>query len=260
MASQDLSLTTVPPAPGSSLDARRLPYRLSPGSPIFPFTDAQVRAFDEYRIIRTKILQHISQPHLLAVTSAAPRDGKTLTALNLAGAMALKEDVRIVLVEADLYRGSIAACLGLPEKPGLSDYLRGNCTINQALLQVDQFPNLYILCAGTSDQGASELLDSTPWKELCKWLREQFSYVVFDCPPLAAVADSALIVAQCDGVVFVVRPDHTNKAVALATLESIPKDKLIGVVLNSAQEWFMHRSGYSYYSYYGRKPGDPAKP
>lgn len=266
MAKERVTVSSRKAGPGVVLppleampEVRRIPYCLSAALPIFPFSEEQGRAFDEYRIIRTKILQHLNQPRLLAITSAAPRDGKTFTALNVAGVMSLKEDVRIVLIEADLYRGGIASCLGLPAKPGLAEYLKGTCSIQEALVQVEQFPNLYILCAGESGQGASELLDSSHWKNLCRWVREQFTHAIFDCPPLGAVADSALILAECDGVVFVVRPDHTNKALALATLESIPKEKLIGVVLNSAQDWFLHRSGYSYYSYYGRQSGT-AKP
>lgn len=230
-----------------ALDIRTAPYRLAASLPIFPFAESQRRAFDQYRIIRTKILQHLRQPRLVAVTSAAPQDGKTITALNLAGVLALKEDVRVVLVEADMHRGNIASSLGLPEKPGLSEYLKGKCSLADVIVRMEQIPNLYILCAGSADAGASELLDSSTWRNLCKSLREHFSHVVLDCPPLGILTDSELIMAESDGVVFVVRPDHTNKTLALATLESIPKEKLIGVVLNSAQDWFLHRSEYSYH-------------
>jgi capsular exopolysaccharide synthesis family protein len=243
-------------------NVKTAPYKLANSLPIFPFAEGQRRAFDQYRIIRTKILQHLRQPKLVAVTSASPQDGKTITSLNVAAVMALKENVQVVLVEADLHRGNISNSLGLPKGPGLSEYLRGKCTIEEAMVRVEQIPNLYIVRAGAADAGASELLDSSVWRNLCKWLREEFSHAVLDCPPLGVLADGELIMAESDGVVFVVRPDHTNKTLALATLDSIPKDKLLGVVLNSAQDWFLHRSEYSYYyqGYYSRDPATEASP
>lgn len=234
---------------------RTLPLKVSSRAPLFPFNDENLGAFDQYRIIRTKIFQHILAPRQIVVSSAAPKDGKTVTSVNLAGVMALKQDVRVLLVEADLHRGDIKSLLGFEPAIGLVDVLKGNCTYGEALIKVEQIPNLYVLLSGRADSSATELLDSTAWKRLCESWKEQFSYIIVDSPPWGILADADLLAASSDGIVFVVRPDRTKRSMALTALNDIPKDKLLGVIVNSAQDWILHRSSYSYYSgYYNSHP------
>jgi len=92
------------------------------------------------------------------------------------------------------------------------------------------------------------LLDSSRWTALCASVRQQFKYVIFDTPPIAAVADYDLIQAHCDGVVLVVRPDHTDRKQCMQAIEAIPKDRLLGVVLNCVSDWFMWKT-QGYHSY-----------
>ena len=97
-----------------------------------------------------------------------------------------------------------------------------------------------------------ELLDSADWLDVCKQLRQLFSYIIVDSPPIGAVADSELLQSACDGVLVVVRPDHSGRASCKRVLETIRKEKLLGVLLNCVEDWFLTRDyRYGYYGYYG---------
>jgi Mrp family chromosome partitioning ATPase len=86
-------------------------------------------------------------------------------------------------------------------------------------------------------------------------LKKQFRYIIVDSPPIAAVADYDLLQSVCDGVVVVVRPDHTSRTACKRALESVPKDKLLGVLLNCVTPWFLGgSSGYDYGAPYYYSP------
>lgn len=229
--------------------ARKVPLRVEPGGPLLPFDGTNRYASEQYRILRTRVAQHPLQPRAMVVSSAGPRDGKSTTAINLAAAFALKSEAKILLIDGDFRRSSIAAQLGLPEAPGLSEVLKGDCPVEDALLQAKQIPNLFIFPAGRAAVNASELLDSPRWLSMFAQCRQSFQYVVVDSPPMRTVADFDLIQASCDGVILVARQDHTKRAACLQAVQSIPKQKLIGVVLNSITSWPFNRVA-TYGSYY----------
>ena len=232
---------------------RTLPLRIPGAVPVLPFDGDHWEANEQYRIIRTRLIHHSKQPRMIVVSSAGAGDGKTITAVNLAGALSLKTGSKVLLVDADFRRSTIHAQLGLPKEPGLAEVLRGACPLEEALIHTEQLPNLYVLASGESKGNPAELLDSSPWPAVCTRLRQVFRYVILDSPPIAAVADYDLIQAVCDGVILVMRPDHTNRKQCKAALELIPKDKLIGAVLNCVPNWFLGRySSPYYYGDYGR--------
>lgn len=244
---------------------RTLSLRLPAPSPLLPFEKGQQRPSEQYRILRTKIGQHPRQPHLIVVSSPAPGDGKSVSAVNIAGALSMKSEGQVLLVDADLRKSAIDGLLGLPESPGLTDLLKGTCALEEALVQIAEFPNLFVLCAGTRSNNPVELLDSARWPSLCARLRGLFRYVVLDSPPEGAVADYDLIQAVSDGVILVIRPDHTNRLLCQKSLEGVPKAKFLGVLLNCVPDWSPAKStGADYYYYssdkmYPNKDGDGAR-
>ena len=234
---------------------RTLSLRIPAPSPLLPFEDGQWRPSEQYRILRTKINQHPKQPHLIVVSSPAPGDGKSVTAINTAAVLSLKKEGRVLLLDADLRKSAIHVQLGLPESPGLADILKGDCRMEDAIVQVQEFPNLYVMTAGTPPGNPTELLDSGAWQGLCARLRSLFRYVVLDSPPVGAVADYDLIQAVCDGVILVIRPDHTNRQLCQKSLEHLPKAKFLGVLLNCVPDWAPAKgAGADYYYYSGKKP------
>lgn len=233
---------------------RVVKLRISALAPIFPFDAGHQAAADQYRIVRTKILHHSKKPRLILVSSASSGDGKTVTSVNTAASLALKADARVLLVDGDLRRPCIADLLGIQRTPGLAQILAGSVSLESALAQAEQLPNLYVLSAGGADANAAELLDSRNWRIFIDQVRVAFSHVIFDAPPVAMVADYELLQLACDGVVLVLRPDHTDRAAYLKSLETVSRDKLLGVVLNGIEDWCLWKS--SAYGYYPKHSPD----
>lgn len=235
---------TSPP----QLAGRNARLRISALSPLFPFDDVHYAAAEQYRIIRTKILHHPKKPRLILTSSACSGDGKTVTSINIAASLALKEDSSVLLVDADLRRPRVAEALGLPEGPGLTEVLSGTIDFRAALLQAEQFPNLSILTSGEAGENPAELLDSDRFRAFIETVRSRFSIVIFDATPVATVADYELLQHVCDGVVMVVRPEHTDRNRCTKGLELVPKEKLLGVVLNCVEDWWLWKTpAYDYY-------------
>jgi len=228
-------------------DMRRLPIRVETNSAVILARGLDHRVSEQYRLIRTKIVQHPAHPKMLIITSPGPGDGKTVSSLNIAGILALRDDANVLLIEADFRRPTVSSTLGLPSEPGLANCLRGSCTLQDAIVRVEQFPNLYVLPVGKSEVNPAELLDTERWQSVCATVRRHFDYVIVDTPPIGSVADYDLIEAKCDGVIVVVRPDHTDRSLCRAAFEQIPIDKRLGVVMNCAEEWFLWRTNESYY-------------
>ena len=261
-----LAKTPAPPAkapaaaamaidsPAAPPRIRTLPLHLAAQSPVLPFDGGQARASEQYRIARTRILQDPHAPRIILLSSPGPRDGKTTTAINLAGALSLRAGFNVLLVDGDFRRSTVHTALGLPAGPGLAEVLSGTCALEEALIHVEEFPNLYVLPAGHCQGNPAELLDSAQWVALQATLKRRFRSVVIDSPPIAAVADYELLLAGAEGVILVVRVDHTSRKAALNAIETLPKEKFMGVLLNCVEPWFLGK-GQSYSdAYYYEKP------
>ena len=250
LAEATLGLATAEYAPAVDNSAyRSVTLRLAAGGPVFPFDGTDAQTGEQYRMLRTRILQHPLHPGVIVVTSAGPGDGKTVTAVNLAGILALKSDTQVLLIDGDLRRRTLADTLGLDDGgPGLAAVLRGTCTLEDAILQVSELPKLHILPAGNTAVNPAELLDSGIWKSVVSVLRSRFRYIIIDSTPMSIVADFELVQACCDGVIVIVRPDHTDRTALMKNVSRLPKDKLLGVVINAVEDWPLSkvRSGYYY--------------
>lgn len=233
----------------------QLPLQVKSSSPLLPYDNTNRVAAEQYRIIRTRLVQHPKQPRLILISSGGPGDGKSVTSVNIAGALSLKGEGDVLLMDADFRRSTIHDRLGLRDSPGLAEVLSGDVSLEDALVRTEQFPRLYVVTAGQPRGNPSELLDSERWKAACEVLRSRFRYVIADSPPVASVADYELLQASFDGVIMVMRPDHTKRQQCLKALELVPKQKLIGVVMNCVPAWFLSRltpyAGY-YYGLYDR--------
>jgi capsular exopolysaccharide synthesis family protein len=235
---------------------RVVPAHLPEGSPLLPFDGRDPRSAEHYRIIRTKILQDPRHLRLLAITSPQVGDGKSVSAVNIAAAMALRDGVGVLLVDADFRRSGLHGRLGLPESQGFADVLSGECSLEQAVIRVSEVtPSFYFLPAGRATRNPVELFASGRLALLCAEIRKEFDFAIIDTPPIGLVADHELVQMVCDGVILVVRPDHTSRRRGFAALQSIPKERLIGVVTNCVPDWLLTKSLYHDYGYYGERNG-----
>ena len=244
----------------SSLEApeeRTRSIQLGAVSPLLSPNEGMAYASEQYRILRTRICQLLKRPFQLVITSPTIGDGKTITAVNVATAMALRSNEQTLLIDADLRRSSIHRVLQVPNDCGLVDVLQGTRKLEDAVFRSEEVPCLHVLTAGTPPGNPAELLDSDAWRELARTARARFGQIIIDSPPVEVVADFDLIAGQCDGVALVLRPDHTNRTLTLQTIKKL-KPKLTGVIINVYPEWFLwKRPSHQGYYYYKSRP-DPA--
>jgi len=247
-ATPDMDFAPAAPEPSGVAGYGTAEIRAKAGAPVLPFDETDRRTAECYRILRTNLLHHPAKPRVFSISSAGSGEGKTTSAINIAGALALKEDSRVLLVDADLRRGSVAAMLGIDATPGLAEVLSGQCRVADAIIQAENFTNLYVLPAGESQSNPAELLDSDSWKTLMQNLREQFQFVVVDTTPVGIVADYQLVQAVCDGTIMIVRPDFTDRSDYTTAMQHVTKGKFLGVLLNCVEDWLLWQTR-DYYSY-----------
>jgi capsular exopolysaccharide synthesis family protein len=215
-------------------------------------------AADQYRTLRHSIerLRREDGLRVLAMTSPTPGDGKTVTTLNLAGALAEKDDARVLVIDADLRRPSVAAYLGLPghPTPGLADALREpRYALSQIVRRVRGF-NLWIAPAGTPGSAPHELLSSQRFGALLEDARREFTCVLIDTPPCVLMPDCRLIERSVDGFLLVIAAHKTPRRLVAEALQELPRAKTLGVVFNADD-----RASSRYYGYSGGYYDDSAR-
>jgi protein-tyrosine kinase len=193
-------------------------------------------AAEQYRVLRhlVETLRKRANLQVIAVTSGGVGDGKTVTAINLAGALAQSDDTRVLLVDMDLRRPSVARYLALGEtRPTLADVLEGaGRPLEDAVVRLPRF-NLSVLRAPVSAAAPYELLRSPKLETLLAEARRQYDYVVLDTPPFVPFPDCRLIAKSVDGFVLVVASNRTPRGVLAEALKAMDADKAVGYVFNA---------------------------
>lgn len=212
-------------------------------------------AAEQYRSLRDLLERLHDSVSLLAVTSPVDGDGKTMTAINLAGALAYAPGARILIADLDLRAPSVGERLGLgDERPGLVHaILDPSLSLSDVVRQHPQC-SLWVLPAGRSLTVPYELLRSPRLRELLDQAKQEFTYVVLDTPPLIPVPDSRLITDLVDGMLLVVGAHRTPRKLFAESLNLVDRAKLLGIVFNGDDRPL---SGYydSYGYGYGRHSG-----
>ena len=193
-------------------------------------------AAEQFRLLRTRIegREQGRRVQTLIVTSPRIGDGKTTTCANLALTMAQEFQQKVVLVEADLRRPTLAAQFGVPPEPGLIDVLVGAATLDEAVAVVPGH-HLWLLPAGAAVARSSELLSSSMMQRVIASLRGRFHRIVMDTPPVA-LADTLVLARLADGVLVVVRAGVTPRPAVERALAGVDRDRLLGLVLNEVDD------------------------
>lgn len=167
---------------------------------------------EQVRGLRNRLLamNPDGEPKTLVVTSAVRGEGKTISAINLAMALAEVERNRVLLVDADLRGPSCERYLNLPTHPGLAEVLAGECSLERALRPVG-YRELMLLGAGGRVDNPAECLSVSRLEQLYGRLKERFQYVVIDSPPALSSTDAAVLSARADGTLLIVRLEHSMK-------------------------------------------------
>jgi capsular exopolysaccharide synthesis family protein len=243
-------------------------------TPLVLLHSPRAPAAEAFRILRSNLQFATAHSSLrsVVVTSAGPAEGKTLTASNLALALA-RSGKQVLLVDGDLRRPSIHTTFGIPNAGGLADLLE--------LVQDPTFelpahrpvpgvvpsgvPNLSLLPAGEQPPNPSELLGAAPTAGFVAELGRRFDIVVIDTPPVGPVTDAQLLGAYADGVVLVVRSGQTHRTGLRGALEALRHAgrPILGIVLNDLRPGALSRYtsyGYYYSGYYGKRHHDDSPP
>lgn len=209
---------------------------------------------EQYRVLRHIVEQSRKEAGLrvLAVTSAAVGDGKTTTAINLAGALAQATDIRVLLVDVDLRRGAVSDHLGLgaARGPGLADaILDPNRSLPDVTRRCPSF-NLSVVPAGSCPAAPYEALKSPRLGELIAEASRSYDYVVLDTPPLVPVPDCRVIEKWIDSFIVIVAAHRTPQKLFEEALHVMNPAKLLGLVFNRDDRPFA--GYYGYYSSYNQ--------
>ena len=186
------------------------------------------------------------------VTSAAPREGKTLTVVNLALTLSESYRRRVLLIDADLRFPSVHKVLRIPNTAGLSEVLASPRLV-LPLVHVSE--DLAVLPAGRPEPDPLGGLSSDRMPALLDECARQFDWVLLDAPPVVALPDTQLLARLAQAVVFVIRAGATPFASVERAIEEIGRECIIGTVLNSVDENQVRPD--SHYGY-GRRPADSA--
>ncbi|MGE6763318.1 CpsD/CapB family tyrosine-protein kinase [Corallococcus interemptor] len=194
-------------------------------------------AAEQYRTLyyRLERMREQRPMKVVALTSAMPGEGKTVTSVNLALAAArANPERRILLVDADLRRGQVAPTLGMRNKQGLAELLAGECDVRDVVRRFNS-TRLAVIPAGATPEESTQVLASARMKQFLKAVRDGFDEVYVDLPPTLPFADAAILGHQMDGVLMVIRANVTPSKVVNQAVEQLAGAALVGCVLNGAE-------------------------
>lgn len=210
---------------------------------------------EEYRSLRTHVLHTGRKRKMqsIVVASVGPSEGKSITALNLSWMFAQADGVRALIIDSDLRRPSLAEYLGVKSDKGLSEVLTGKAKLLESIIKVEP-AGLFLLPGGTARHDVAELISGRRFSELLHEARKHFDYIIIDAPPLGIFTDAALLMNMADGALLVVRAKHTRYKDLDRILETLPRQRILGTVLNQSDDSLMDESYYNYGFYGNTEP------
>jgi len=221
-----------------------------PGSiELVPHYFPNSRLAESYRSIRTALLLSSADSPVktIAVTSAMPGEGKTVSASNLAVTLA-QSGKTVLVVDADLRRPRQHRIFKTKNTFGLTTYLTDSVSLKD-VVKSTEIPNLFLVNAGPVPPNPAELLGSDKMARFIRMMSEETDYVIFDLPPMLEISDALVLGAKVDGMVLVVWGDKTSRESLKKAREKLDllKVRTIGVIINNVD--MPRHTGY-YQGYY----------
>lgn len=238
---------------------KKLPH--SGKGPVLVGDGISFAAAEAYKLLRTKLqfsFADENQSHVIGISSALSGEGKSLSAINLAYSLS-QLGKKVVLIDCDMRRPTLAEKLKIQKKPGLSNYLTGQNSLEELIQHCGIKNNeraFFVITAGQNPPNPIELLSSERMAKVLAGLRKICDYVILDLPPVGEVSDALAVAKETDGILLVVRQDQCNRMVLSDTVRQFEfvDAKLLGVVYNCTTDG-SGKFGYKkYYKNYDRKP------
>lgn len=214
-------------------------------------------ATEAYKLLRTKIefsFADNQECRVIGVSSAMAGEGKSLSSTNLAHSLA-QLDKRVLLIDCDMRRPSLAAKLGIQKSPGLSNYLTNRMAIYEVIQECGaKFgeTEFGVITAGRIPPNPIELLSSTKMEKMIGLLRDNYDYIILDLPPVGEVSDAMTVAKLADGIILVVSQDYCTRSAftnAINQFEFV-NSRILGVVINRSKE---NGHGYGYGKRYNKQ-------
>jgi capsular exopolysaccharide synthesis family protein len=206
---------------------------------------------EQYRMLRQSLKNRLEKPtgNVVVISSALHEEGKTVTAANLAIALAETGESKVALVDADLRRGKLADYLGFGSKrEGMSDFLSNGLSLKDIMVR-SYMENLVFIPRGETALKPSELISSKKFQLMMTELKRHFDYILIDAPPIMAAADAGMLGKYADGVLMVIQAGRTPKTV-IAHANILFQQaglKMLGYVLTQSD---FQSQDYKYSNYY----------
>lgn len=204
---------------------------------------------ESYRVLRTQVLHRAAQKggNTVMITSAVPGEGKTLSAINLALIFSREFNQTVLLVDCDLRKQSVHNYLGIENGLGLSDYLLDDVPIEDIIVWPG-IDKLTLISGSRTILESAELLGSPKMRALVTEMKGRYAdrFVLFDVPPVLASADAFSFAPMVDHIILVALANSTSMRDVKRALSLLPRDKVMGVVLNKYQ---LPRKPYYYKRY-----------
>lgn len=235
-----------------------IPLAIAPNDKLVCVTDAKSLAAEKFRFLSLRLthLQQRKQIKALLITSSVAEEGKSMIAANVACALAGRQQQKVLLVEGDLRRPTLASMFGLDPIDGLGNYLQDLRSSKPSIYQLGSL-GLDYLPAGEVLKDPLALLQSDRMTRLIDELRSQFDWIVVDSPPILPLGDTSAWMRLMDGILMVARPGKTAKKQLERGLEAIDQAKLIGAIINESHDVDVN----DYYHYYGTSKSEvPVQP
>ena len=189
---------------------------------------------EQYRTLRYIVEQLRARADLrsIGISSPGTADGKSTTAINLAGALAQAKTARILVIDADLRNPSVARLLGVSEARGVADFVTDPSVSLDEVVIVQPSANISVIPAGNHDMAPYESLGSPRFGELIDNARKRYNFVIVDTPPLMPMPDTRQVANWIDGMIVVVGAHRTPRRHLEMALSTLEPSKIVGLVFN----------------------------
>jgi len=237
---------------------------------------------EAYKLLRTKLQFSFADDrscHVIGISSSLSGEGKSLTSINLAYTLS-QLGKKVILLDCDMRRPTLAEKLGISKKPGLSSCLTGQVQLSELIqdcgISGDE-KAFHVISAGQNPPNPVELLSSARMLNVLSTLKNNYDYVILDLPPVGEVSDAMAVAKQTDGILLVVRQDACDRNALNDTVRQFEfiDAKILGLVFNCVRDqgngyykkyykryrygYYRRRYGYRYGYYSHRSKSDGEK-